>query len=85
MGKGLKRLVFDMWMDEHHPYFYMIFGILTLITGLATLISVLLIVFEVEWWWKSLIISVVAFFIVRVVNRTILLTYVDEFNMNHGK
>jgi ABC-type transport system involved in multi-copper enzyme maturation permease subunit len=80
MEKSIKKMLFDNWVMENHPLFYPIYAILVILSIIAVLGSILLVVFDVEWWWKSAIVSGMALFIIVWVGKTILLNYVDKFN-----
>jgi len=79
MSKSLNKLLFDMWMNNNHPHFHAILGLIIILLMLIGVVSLILAFFNIEWWWKLLLLSIGLFIFVKVIGKAILLHYVDEY------
>lgn len=74
----LGKFLFDMWMEKHHPHFYLIVGFVYFLLGLTAIAAVIL-SWWFPWWWKLLLLSIGLMMVEKYFVRIILSVYVDEF------
>lgn len=82
--KVLALKIFETWLKDKHPYFYIIFGLFILLFGIGVFASLVLIFFTV-WWWKLLIFSSGMIILIKFVMKILLKNYVDEFTESMTK
>lgn len=79
MKNKYRKLLFEYWMENNHPLFFPIVGIIGIIIGIGFISSVILLIFDIEWWWKVSLISLVVFFTFKYITHIIIKEYIDEF------
>jgi len=50
----MMRLLFERWLEENHPYYLIISGLIELLLYIAFLASIIFI-WVYPWWWKMTI------------------------------
>lgn len=74
----LRRALFDKWMNENHPNFYIITAILAVVFGIAILYN-LYTVWYYDWWWKLTISIAISFIVSRHIVGSIIESYIAEW------
>jgi len=77
--------LFDLWMDKHYPYFFIISGGIAVLSYIGAVVSVFLFIFDVEWWIKLSALSIIIWFTNRFISKTMLKNYVEEFKSGNKK
>lgn len=85
MRNHLADIIFNMWMDKHHPWFAPIVGILFCILVLSFIASIVCIWVVPDIWIPLMITTVGATIIFRIVVRMMNRMYVDEFLRSKGR
>ena len=80
MAKSLNELLFMLWMQDNHPYFFFIRGLIFLLLTLTILTSIILGFFNIEWWWKLGLLAAGLIFLTNMLGRAILSSYIDDYN-----
>ena len=68
-----------MWMNNNHPYFYIIHGLIKILLVLIAIVSVVLSFFNIDWWWKLILLCLGLYFLNSMLAKAILITYIDEY------
>lgn len=78
MSNELAKKLFDMWMGNNHPWFYIIAGLFTIFFILAMAFSVVAVLWA-DWWWKALLVSTVGLGLTKFISFLVLSMYVEEW------
>lgn len=77
-NKHLLLELFESWMNERYPRYYIITGSIIVILGLILFASLILIFF-IHDWWRLTLFSVGSLVILKFVMKLYLTKYFEEF------
>jgi len=71
--------IFDLWMDKHYPYFYVVYGLIYILLAVIFIASIISTFWNCDWWWKSALLSLVLIFVTHFLMSASLRAKADEF------
>ncbi len=77
--------LFELWMAQNHPYYFLVVGAVNVILILSLIASIVLSFYDVSWWWKSTLLIIVLIIIHRKGSQNIMDAYISDFKSGKDK
>ena len=75
----LAEKLFSIWLDKKHPNFHTTVALTRIILGLVIITSLVLMFFNVSWWWELGLAGLVVWPMCEFIFKSTLRNYIEEW------